>query len=77
MECDIPKTTFINKYRNYEFLSMSFCLTNAAETFIDLMSRVFKPYLHLFMIVFIYDIMVYSMNEEDHASHLKIVLQTL
>ena len=43
----------------------------------DLMNRIFKPYLDIFVIVFINDILVYSRNEEDHASHLMIVLQTL
>ncbi|KAH0650238.1 hypothetical protein KY284_030150 [Solanum tuberosum] len=45
--------------------------------FMDLMNRVFKPYLVMFVIVFIDDILVYSRNEEDHASHLRTVLQTL
>ena len=43
----------------------------------DLINRVFKPYLDLFLVVFIDDILVYSRNEEDHASNLRIVLQTL
>ncbi|WMV48982.1 hypothetical protein MTR67_042367 [Solanum verrucosum] len=56
---------------------MSFGLTNAPAAFIDLMNRVFKPYVDMFIIVFIDDILVYSRNEEDHASHLRIVLQSL
>ena len=43
----------------------------------NLMNRVFKQYLDFFIIVFIDDILIYSMNEEEHASHLRIVLQTL
>ena len=43
----------------------------------DLMNRVFKQYLNLFVIVFIDDIFIYSRNEEEHVSHLWIVLQTL
>ena len=56
---------------------MSFGLMNAPATFMDLMNIVFKPCLDLFIIVFIDDILIYSRNKEDRASHLRIVLQTL
>ena len=54
-----------------------FGLTNAPVAFMDLMQRVFKPYLDQFVVVFIDDILVYFKTREDHAQHLKIVLQTL
>ena len=56
---------------------MPFGLTNATTTFMDLMNRVFRPYLDLFFVVFIVDILVYSRDEQEHEQHLKIVLQTL
>ena len=56
---------------------MSFRLTNAPAAFIDLMNRVFHPYLNRFVIVFIYDILVYSRSELEHEIHLGLVFQTL
>ena len=56
---------------------MLFGLTNAPVAFMDLMNRVFRQYLDLFVIIFIDDILIYSRNEEEHASHLRIVFKTL
>ncbi|KAF3651788.1 putative protein fluG-like [Capsicum annuum] len=76
-ESDIPKTASQTRYGHYEFLVMSFGLTNAPAVFIDLMNRVFYQFLDLFVIVLIDDILVYSKSKEDHANHLRIILQTL
>ena len=54
---------------------MSFVLTNAPATFMDLINIVFKQYLDLFVIIFIDDILIYSRSEEEHASHLRFVMQ--
>ena len=56
---------------------MLFGLTNAPATFMDLMHRVFQPYLDRFVVVFVDDILIYSKSKEDHEKHLRIVLQTL
>nr|GEZ74024.1 hypothetical protein [Tanacetum cinerariifolium] len=56
---------------------MSFGLTNASTIFMDLMNRVCKPYLDKFVIVFIDDILIYSKSEEEHAEHLKLILDLL
>jgi hypothetical protein len=74
---DIPKTAFSTRYGLYEFLVMSFGLTNAPTYFMYLMNSVFMPELDKFVVVFIDDILVYSKNEEEHASHLHVVLQRL
>jgi hypothetical protein len=74
---DIPKTTFTTWYGLFEYLVMSFGLTNAPAHFTYLMNSVFMPELDKFVVVFIDDILIYSKSEEDHAKHLWIVLMRL
>ncbi|XP_071905688.1 uncharacterized protein [Coffea arabica] len=77
LEQDVPKTAFNSRYGHFEFAVMPFGLTNAPAAFMDLMHRVFKPYLDRFVVVFIDDILVYSKTREEHEQHLTLVLLTL
>jgi hypothetical protein len=74
---DIPKTAFTMRYGLYEYLVMSFGLTNASAHFMYLMNSVFMPEMDQFVVVFIDDILVYSKSMEEHEDHLRIVLQRL
>jgi hypothetical protein len=70
-------TVFITRYGLYEYIVMSFGLTNPPAYFMYLMNKVFMEYLDKFIVVFINDILVYSMNEEEHVEHLHMVLHQL
>lgn len=76
-EGDIEKMAFRMRYGLYEFLLISFGLTNALTVFIDLMNWVFKPYLDMFIVIFIDDVLIYLRNEGEHEQHLRLVLQKL
>jgi hypothetical protein len=77
MHWDIPKTAFSTRYGLYEYLVMSFGLTNAPTHFMYLMNSVFMTKLDKFVVVFIDDILVYLKNEEEHEQHLWVILQRL
>jgi hypothetical protein len=74
---DVSKTTFSTRYKLYEYLVMSFGLTNAPAHFMYLMNFMFMLELYKFVVVFIDDILIYSKSEEEHAQHLRVILQRL
>ncbi|WVZ76131.1 LOW QUALITY PROTEIN: hypothetical protein U9M48_024129 [Paspalum notatum var. saurae] len=76
-EEDIPKTVFSIRYGLYEYLVMSFGLTNALAFFMYMMNLVFMNELDKFEVVFIDDILIYSKSEKEHEEHLRIVLNRL
>jgi hypothetical protein len=76
-ECDIPKTAFVTRYGQYEFNVVSFGLTNAPAYFMNMMNKVFMEELDKFVVVFIDDILIYSESGEEHAEHLRVVLERL
>ncbi|KAH0746170.1 hypothetical protein KY285_007827 [Solanum tuberosum] len=76
-EKDVSKTTFRTRYGHFGFLVMSFGLTNAPLVLMDLLNSILRSYLELFVIVFVDDILVYSCSNDEHANHLRTVLQVL
>lgn len=74
---DVEKTAFRTRYGHYEYRVMPFGLTNAPAAFMDLMQRVFRDLLDSSVVVFIDDILIYSRSYEEHAEHLRVVLQRL
>jgi hypothetical protein len=72
---DVPKTVFCTRYELYEYLIMSFGLTNATAHLMYLMNSVFMPELDKFVVVFIDDILIYCKSEEEHVQHLWVILQ--
>jgi hypothetical protein len=76
-EQNIPKTAFTTRYDLYEFVVVSFGLTNAPTYFMNLMNKVFMEELDRFVVVFIDDILIYSETAEEHEEHMRIVLERL
>jgi hypothetical protein len=74
-EEDIPKSAFSTRYGLYEYLVMSFGLTNAPAHFMYFINSVFMEELDKFAVVFIDDILVFSKSKKEHEEHLRIALQ--
>lgn len=76
-EHDTFKTTFNTYYGNFEFIVLPFSLTNTLTTFMNLMNILFRDYFDRFVLVFLYDILIYSKERKEHDEHLKVVLEML
>ena len=67
----------MSRYGHYEYTVVPYGLTNAPGVFMNLMNKLFMKYLDKFVVVFIDDILIFSKSKEEHAEHLRIVLQIL
>ena len=76
-DLNIPKIAFRMRYGHFEFVVMPFGLTNAPTAFMDLMNRIYRPYLDQFVVVFVDDILIYSKGRAEHEQHLQLALQVL
>ena len=68
---------FKTRCGHYEYSVMPFGVTNAPGVFMEYMNCIFHDYLDRFVVVFIDDILIYSKSDEEHAEHLRTVLQVL
>src|SRR5690606_15674128 len=74
---DVPKTAFNTRYGKFEFLVLSFGLSNSPPVFQTMMNSVLRPFLDNFVIVYLDDILVFSKTLEEHKEHIRLVLNAL
>ena len=71
------KTTFRTRYEHYEYLVMSFGLTNASTTYQEMINDALREHLNVFVVAYLDDILMYSKTLTKHRRHVRKVLQCL
>ena len=74
---DVPKTAFKTPVGTYQFLVLSFGLTNSPAVFMKAMNDIFRDCVGKFVAVYLDDILIFSKTEQEHEQHLETVLQLL
>jgi len=77
VESDVPKTAFRTPLGHYEYVTLSFGLTNAPSAFQSVMNRLFSQHMYKFVMIYFDDILVFSKDAQSHAKHLRAVLDIL
>ena len=76
-EEDIEKTAFRTHHGLFQFRRLPFGLRNGPSIFQRVMQGILAPYLWIFCLVYIDDIVIYSKSYEEHLSHLDQVLEAI
>lgn len=68
---DQEKTSFITPWGTFMYVKMPFGLMNAGATFQRVMDISFAEEKDKFVVIYLYDITVFSRSREDHLKHLE------
>ncbi|MBW0484694.1 hypothetical protein O181_024409 [Austropuccinia psidii MF-1] len=76
-EGDEHLTAFRTKYGSYEYLVMPFALTNAPDSFQNLVNDILQDLLEVYVMVYLDEIILFYKSEEEHVTHVSTVLSII
>ena len=74
---DIPKTAFVTRYGQFEYLTMPMGLTNSGGTFQRLMEIVLQGLQWHTCLIYLDDVIVFSTDFDQHMERVETVLQRI